>query len=104
MASRRDEVQASMYSSIMEGDQVSLDLELLSEVVLELLVDVLHNGAAAVLLVNLVAKPCRAHHCQPQLHIALFQIYRTMKTQERWLSANKTARNKILSWSPVVSI
>ena len=64
MAGGRDEIQAGMYTSIVEGDQVSLDLELLCEVGLELLVDVLDNGAAAVLLVDLVAKTSCAHHCE----------------------------------------
>lgn len=69
-----DEVEASMYSSVVEGDQISLDLELLREVSLKLLVDVLDDGPATILLVDLVTKPCCAHHRQAQLHVALLQV------------------------------
>lgn len=67
-----------MYTSIVEGNQVSLDLEFFSQVGLKLLVDIFNDGATAVLLVNLVSKSSCAHHCQSQLHITLLQSYKLL--------------------------
>ena len=53
-----------MDTGIVEVDQVSLDLQLLLQVRLKLPVDVVHNGRAAVLFVDLVTKAGRAHHGQ----------------------------------------
>ncbi len=82
VASGRDEVQAGMYTSVVEGDKVSPDLELLGEVGLKLLVDVFHDGPTAVLLVDLVPIPRCAHHRQTKLHIALFQVYTPRKKRK----------------------
>ena len=70
-----DEVEAGMDTGVVEVDQVSLDLQLLLEVRLKLPVDVVHDGRAAVLLVDLVTKAGRAHHGQTQLHVALLEVY-----------------------------
>ena len=71
-----------MYTSIVEGDQVSLDLELLSEVGLKLLVDVVYDGVATVLLIDLVPKPGCAHYCQSQPHVALLKVYQKEGEEE----------------------
>lgn len=60
-----------MYPSIMECHKLPLDFELLSEVSLKLLVDVIDDGTATVLLVDLVPIPGSAHYRQTQLDIAL---------------------------------
>ena len=70
-----------MYTAIVEGDQVSLDLELLCQVGLKLLVDVVDDGQSAVLLVDLITEPCCAHHGQSQPHIAFLQVCRHMQAQ-----------------------
>ena len=80
MACWGDEVETEVDAGIVEGDQLSLDLQLLLEVGLELLVDVLQDGLAAVLLVDLVSIASRAHHGQPQPHVALPQICMHIKT------------------------
>ena len=84
-----------MYTSIVEGDQVSLDLELLREVGLKLLVDVLDNGATAVLLVDLVSKPSSAHNCQTQLHIALLQV---CTSQRQTTSSTTLIKDHLHHW------
>lgn len=66
-----------MYTSIMVDDQISPDLELLSQVRLELLVDVIYDGATTVLLVDLVAIASRADNHESQPHVALLQVYCT---------------------------
>lgn len=85
----------------MEGDQISLDLELLGEVGLKLLVDVLDDSATAVLLVDLVAKPSRAHHRETQLHVALLQVYTTMENggKERKDALKQAKFRLIQDWS-----
>ena len=60
-----------MDSCVVAADQISLDFELLCEVLLKLLVEIGDNGTGGVLLVDLVSKPSSAHHRQPQVHIAL---------------------------------
>ena len=50
----RDEVEADMDPGVVVGGEVPLDLELLLQPGLELAVDVVHDGAEAVLLVDLV--------------------------------------------------
>lgn len=62
-----------MDAGVVEVDEVSLDLELLCEVLLKLLVQVCHHGLGRVLLIDLVSKSRRAHYCQPQVHIALLK-------------------------------
>jgi len=74
MACWGDEVETEVDASVVESDQLSLDLQLLLEVGLELLIDVFQNGLAAVLLVDLVAIAGRAHNSQSQLHVALLQL------------------------------
>jgi hypothetical protein len=60
-----------MDSAVVKGDKVPLDFEFLLEVEFKLIVDVLDNGTAAVLFIDLVTKALRAHHHQPQTNIAL---------------------------------
>ena len=64
-----------MDSAVVKGDKVPLDFEFLLEVELELLVDVLDDGSAAVLFVDLVTKALRAHNHQPQTNIAFLQLF-----------------------------
>jgi len=63
-----------MDTGVMEIDEISLDLQLLSEIGLKLPVKVIYDGLAAVVLVELVSKTSSAHHGQPQTNIALLQI------------------------------
>lgn len=64
VSSWRDEVETSMYSSVMKGDQLSLDFEFLCQVGLKLLVDVINDSTTTVLLVDLVSIASSTHHCQ----------------------------------------
>ena len=73
MACGGDEVEAEVDASIVVGDKLSLDLQLFLDIGLELLVDVIQDGLAAVLLVDLVAVARRAHDSEAQLHIALLK-------------------------------
>lgn len=84
MASGGDEVQTGMYTSIMEGHQFSLDLEFLCQVGLKLGVDVVYDGAAAVLLVDLVAIASSAHDSQAKFHIALLQLCMILEDNKKW--------------------
>ena len=63
-----------MDASVVEVDEISLDLELFSEVLLKLLVKVGDHGTGGVLLVDLVPKASSAHHCQPQINITFLQV------------------------------
>ena len=65
MSSGGNEVEADVDAGVVEVDKVSLDLELFSEVVLKLLVQVCDHGTGGVLLVDLVSKASSAHHRQP---------------------------------------
>ncbi len=47
VARGRDEVEADVDPGVVEGDKITLDLELLLQEVLKLVVDVLHNGTTA---------------------------------------------------------
>ena len=64
-----------MDSAVVKGDKVPLDFEFLLEVELKLLVDVLYDGSAAILFVDLVTETLRAHNHQPKTNIALLQLF-----------------------------
>ena len=64
MSGGANEVEASVYSGVVGGDEGAPDLELLLQVVVELLVNVVHDGGEAVGLVNLVPVANRVHHRQ----------------------------------------
>ena len=64
-----------MDSAVVKGDEVPLDLELLLEVEFKLFVDVLNDGSAAVLFVDLITKALCAHDHQPKTNVALLQLY-----------------------------
>ena len=72
-----------MDATVVKGDQVPLDLELLLEVEFKLLIDVLNDGSAAVLFVDLITKALCAHHHQPKTDIALLQLFRVRRENER---------------------
>ena len=74
VASWRDEVDAGVNAGVMVTLEVSFDLELLLEEVGELLINVLNDGLAAVLFVDLIPIASCAHHHQTQVHIALLQL------------------------------
>ena len=65
-----------MDAAVMEAHEVPLDFELLLEVVFKLLIDVLDDGSAAVLFVNLVSKALCADHHQAKTNVALLQLFR----------------------------
>ena len=74
MSSGGNEVEADVDASVVEVDEISLDFELLGEVLLKLLVEVGDHGTGRVLLVDLVSKASSAHHSQPQIDITLLQV------------------------------
>ncbi len=74
MTSWGDEIDACMYAGIMEVHQVSLNLQLLCQVSLKLGIEIVHDGTAAILLVDLVSIPCRADHRKAKLDITFLQF------------------------------
>ena len=50
-----DEVEAHVDPWVMEGGEISLDLQLLLQVALKLRIDVIHDRLKTVLFVNLIA-------------------------------------------------
>ncbi len=68
-----------MNTRVMKAPEISFDLELLFEEVGKLLVNVLNDGVAAVLLVNLIPITSSAHDCQAEVYIALLQLCRGSK-------------------------
>lgn len=69
MAGRTDKVKASMNPGVVVEGEAPLDLQLFLQVSLELLIDVVHNGLEAVLLVHLVAVPQRVHNRQLRVKV-----------------------------------
>ena len=70
-----NEVETDVDTSVVEVDQVSLDLQLFGEVLLKLLVQVGDDGIGRVLLVDLITIPSSADHRQPQVDVTLLQSW-----------------------------
>jgi hypothetical protein len=65
------EVDASMYTCVMKWCQISLDLELLLQIILILLINVVHDRLNTRCLINLVSIANCAHNGQSESNIAL---------------------------------
>ncbi len=63
-----------MNTCVMKAPKIPFDLEFLFEEVGKLLVNVLNDGVAAILFVDLISIASRAHNCQAEVHIALLQL------------------------------
>ena len=108
VAGGTDKVEADMDAAVVIHGQIPLDLELLLQVGLELAVNVVDDGAEAVLLVDLVAVADGVDEGELEVDVALLELvgvgleadarllvalWRRVKTSTGWV--NKLKKNLI---------
>jgi len=74
VARRADEVEADMDAAVVVHGEVPLNLQLLLQEGLELAVDVVEDGAEAVLLVDLVAVADGVDEGELEVDVALLEL------------------------------